>query len=101
MTPYSKAVGGTSTTRTPKQTARSQQAKNNEDSAKCCKKHLFRIGLNDQPTCRGFALEDETTLHILCHCMSYATGRRRLLGGDEVLPDQVMRAPLKTSSRMN
>ncbi|ERL95993.1 hypothetical protein D910_00759, partial [Dendroctonus ponderosae] len=61
-----------------------------------CKKHLFRMGLSDQPTCTGCELEDETTLHVMCHCRSYATGRRRLLGGDEIPPDQIMQTPLKT-----
>ncbi|ERL85975.1 hypothetical protein D910_03389 [Dendroctonus ponderosae] len=53
------------------------------------------MGLSDQPTCRGCKLEDETTLHVMCHCTSYATGRRRLLGGDEIPPDQIMQTSLK------
>ncbi|ENN71353.1 hypothetical protein D910_12373 [Dendroctonus ponderosae] len=49
------------------------------------------MGLSDQPTCKRCESEAETTLHIVCHCTLYATGRRRLLRGDEVLPEQVLR----------
>lgn len=43
-------------------------------------KHMYRMGLVADPTCRGCNLEDETAEHILCECPALAQIRGSMLG---------------------
>jgi hypothetical protein len=43
------------------------------------KRHLFKLGLTDDPTCER-CLEDESATHILCDCEAIAYFRFRHLG---------------------
>jgi ribonuclease HI len=54
-------------------------------------KHLHRMGLVQDPTCRGCGEGIETAEHILCSCPAIATARFRLLGSTLANMDSVGR----------
>jgi hypothetical protein len=44
------------------------------------KRHLFKLGLTDDPICERCLEEDESATHILCDCEAVAHVRFRHLG---------------------
>jgi hypothetical protein len=44
------------------------------------RRHLCLLGLLDSPLCRGCAVKEETSAHILCDCEALASLRHRQLG---------------------
>jgi hypothetical protein len=38
-------------------------------------RHLYLIGLNNNPSCWRCSTEEETSVHILCECEAYVSGR--------------------------
>ena len=44
------------------------------------RRHLYVMGLSDNPTCRKCGTADETSVHILCECEALASLRHTHLG---------------------
>jgi len=44
------------------------------------RRHLYIIGLSNNPTCRKCGTEEETSVHILCECEALASLRHTYLG---------------------
>ena len=44
------------------------------------KRHLYIIGLSNNPICRKCGTEEETPVHILCECEALASLRYTYLG---------------------
>ena len=44
------------------------------------RRHLHVMGLNDNPICRKYGTEEETSVHILCECEALASLRHAHLG---------------------
>ena len=44
------------------------------------RRHLYIMGLSNNPTCRKCGTEEETSVHILCECEALASLRHSYLG---------------------
>jgi len=44
------------------------------------RRHLYTMGLSNNPTCRKCVTEEETSVHILCECEALASLRHACLG---------------------
>ena len=44
------------------------------------RRHLYIMGLSNNPTCRKYGTEEETSIHILCECGALASLRYTYLG---------------------
>ena len=44
------------------------------------RRHLYVLGLSNDPACRKCSTEEETSLHILCECEALASLRHQYLG---------------------
>jgi len=53
------------------------------------RRHLYKMGLSNNPTCRICATEEETSFHILCECEALASLRHTLLGSFLLDPEDV------------
>jgi ribonuclease HI len=52
-------------------------------------KHLYTMGIAEEPTCRGCGEEEETPLHLLCECEAYIGSRRNILGTEKLNQEEV------------
>jgi hypothetical protein len=57
------------------------------------KRHLFKLGLSDNPICERCLEEDESATHILCDCEAVAHVRFRHLGQFFTEPSDYYDAP--------
>jgi len=53
------------------------------------RKHLYIMGVNNNPTCRKCGTEEETSVHILCECETLASLRHTHLGSFFVDPEDI------------
>jgi len=44
------------------------------------RRHLYVMGMSNNPTCRKCGTEEETSVHILCECEALASLRHAHLG---------------------
>jgi hypothetical protein len=44
------------------------------------RRHLYVMGLSNNPTCRKCGTEEETSVHILCECEALASFRHNTSG---------------------
>lgn len=59
------------------------------------KKHLHNLGHARDPTCRGCYEEDETVLHVLCHCEAFNGTRKSTLGAEKLTLEEVRKSSIK------
>jgi hypothetical protein len=52
-------------------------------------RHLYVMGLSDNPTCRKCGTEEETSVHILCECEALASHRHAHLGSFFLDPEDI------------
>ena len=52
-------------------------------------RHLHVMGLNDNPICRKYGTEEETSVHILCECEALASLRHAHLGSFFLDPEDI------------
>jgi hypothetical protein len=50
--------------------------------------HLHLMGLTNNPLCRRYGVEDETSAHILCECEALASLRHVYLGSFFMDPEE-------------
>jgi len=53
------------------------------------RRHLYLLGLLDNPLCRKCGVREETSAHILCECEALAALRHRYLGSFFLEPEDV------------
>jgi len=53
------------------------------------RRHLYIMGLCNDPTCRKCDTEEETSVHILCECESLASLRHTYLGSFLLDPEDI------------
>ena len=53
------------------------------------RRHLHVMGLSNDPTCRKFVTEEETSVHILCECEALASFRHQYLGSFFLDPEDI------------
>jgi hypothetical protein len=53
------------------------------------RRHLYIMGLSDNPICRKCGTEEETSVHILCECEALASLRYTYLGSFFMDPKDV------------
>ena len=53
------------------------------------RRHLYIMGLSNNPTCRICGTEEETSVHILCECEALASPRHTHLGSFFLDPEDV------------
>jgi len=53
------------------------------------RRHLYKMGLSNNPTCRICATEEETSFHILCECEALASLGHTHLGSFFLDPENV------------
>ena len=53
------------------------------------RRHLYKIGIRNNPTCRKCGTEEETSVHILCECEALASLRRTYLGSFFLDPEDI------------
>ena len=53
------------------------------------RRHLHVMGLNNNPTCRKYGTEEETSVHILCECEALASLRHIHLGSFFLDPEDI------------
>ena len=53
------------------------------------RRHLYIMGLSNNPTCRKCGTEEETSVHILCECEAMASLRNAYLGSFFVDPEDI------------
>ena len=53
------------------------------------RRHLYVIGLSNNPTCRKCGTEEETSVHILCECEALASLRHAYLGSFFLYPEDI------------
>jgi hypothetical protein len=58
------------------------------------KRHLFKLGLTDNPTCERCLEEDKSATHILCDCEAIAYLRLHHLGQFFIEPSDYYDAPI-------
>lgn len=51
-------------------------------------KHLYNMGLKTDPTCRGCLEEEETPIHLLCHCEAYVQTRKIIFGAERLTMEE-------------
>jgi hypothetical protein len=54
------------------------------------RRHLYIVGLNNNPTCRECGTEEETSVHILCECEALASLIHAYLGSLFLDPEDIM-----------
>jgi hypothetical protein len=54
------------------------------------RRHLYIMGLNNNPTCRKCGTEEETSVHSLCECEALASLRHAYLGSFFLDPDDII-----------
>jgi hypothetical protein len=52
-------------------------------------RHLYIMGLTNNPTCRKCGTEEETSVHILCECEALASLRHAHLGSFFLDPEDI------------
>ena len=57
-------------------------------------KHLYIMGLSDNPTCRKCGTEEETSVHILCECETLVSLRHAYVGSFFLDREDVMNLPI-------
>jgi len=55
------------------------------------RRHLYIIGLSNNPTCRKCGTEEETSVHILCECEALASLSHMHLGSFFLDPVDIMK----------
>ena len=55
------------------------------------RRHLYIIGLSNNPTCRKCGTEEETSVHILCECEALASLSHTHLGSFFLDPVDIMK----------
>jgi len=53
------------------------------------RRHLYIMGLNNNPTCRKCGTEEETSVHILCECEALASLRYTYLSSFFLDPEDI------------
>jgi hypothetical protein len=53
------------------------------------RKHLYVMGLNNNPTCRKCGIEEKTSFHILCECEALASLRHTHLDSFFLDPEDI------------
>jgi hypothetical protein len=53
------------------------------------RRHLYVMGLSNNPTCRKCGTEEETSVHILCECQALDSLRRAHLGSFFLEPEDI------------
>jgi hypothetical protein len=53
------------------------------------RRHLYIMGLSNNPICRKCGTEDETSVHIMCECEALASLRRTYLGSFFLDPEDI------------
>ena len=53
------------------------------------RRHLYVMGLSDNPNCRKCGAEEETSVHILCECETLASLRHIHLGSFFLDPEDI------------
>jgi hypothetical protein len=53
------------------------------------RRHLYTMGLSNNPTCRKCGTEEETSVHILCECEALASLRHAYLGSFFLYPEDI------------
>lgn len=53
-------------------------------------KHLYNLGIEPDPTCRGCNEDEEAPLHLILHCEAYVVARKSLLGAEKLREGDVM-----------
>jgi hypothetical protein len=53
------------------------------------RRHLYIMGLSNNPTCRTSGPEEETSVHILCECKALASFRHMHLGSFLLDPEDI------------
>ena len=59
------------------------------------RRHLYIMGLSNNPTCRKCGTEDETSVHILCECEALASLRHPHLGSYSLDPDDIRKLSIE------
>jgi len=54
------------------------------------KRHLYVMGLSNNPACRKCGFEEENSVHILCQCEALASFRHTHLGFFFLDPEDIM-----------
>jgi hypothetical protein len=54
------------------------------------RRHLYVMGLSNDPTCRTCGMEDETSVHILFECEALASLRHAHLGSFFLDPEDIV-----------
>ena len=52
-------------------------------------RHLYIMGVCDDPICRKCGIEEETSVHILCECEALSSLRHAYLGSFFLDPDDI------------
>jgi hypothetical protein len=53
------------------------------------RRHLYIMGLSNNPTCRKCGKQEETSVHILCECEALASLRHTYLGSFFMDPEDI------------
>jgi len=53
------------------------------------RRHLYVMGLSNNPTCRKCGIEEETSIHILCECEAFTSLRHTHLGSFFLDPEDI------------
>jgi len=53
------------------------------------RRHLYIMGLSNNPTCRKCGTEEETSVHVLCECEALASLRHTYLGSFFLDPEDI------------
>jgi hypothetical protein len=53
------------------------------------RRHLYVLGLSNNPTCRKYGSEEETSVHILCECEALGSLRHTYLGSFFLEPEDI------------
>jgi hypothetical protein len=60
------------------------------------RRHLYIMGLNNNPTCRKCGAEEETSVHILYECEALASLRHTYLGSSFLDPEDIRKLSMGT-----
>jgi hypothetical protein len=59
------------------------------------RRHLYVMGLSNNPTCRKCGSEEETSVHILCECQALALLRHAHLGSFFLDPEDIRKVSME------
>ncbi|KAJ8964293.1 hypothetical protein NQ317_016582, partial [Molorchus minor] len=59
-------------------------------------RHLYKMGLANNPTCRRCGEDEESALHVLCYCEGLARCKLRYLGQPFVEPEEIQKSPVNS-----